>query len=501
MKSAPIYTCGAIFAHVALANKPVVSSEALQAMISSEDLLRGSQQLQDFAYAYPDRNRVFGGKAHNDTVNWLYTSLTETGYYNVSLQPFVELFSGGNASLILDGVTEPVGLFTYTPSGTVTAPVVAVSNLGCAASDFPAEVAENVALISRGTCPFAQKASNAKAAGAVAAIIYDNVASEAPATGTLGGAGDYVPVVGITQASGQSLLALLTTSTVLAEVQVNSILENRTTYNVIAETKTGDHDNILTLGGHTDSVEAGPGINDDGSGIIGILEVAKALAHFEVPNAVRFLFWSAEEFGLLGSEHYISTLNESDAELGKIRAYLNFDMIASPNYVYAIYDGDGSAFNISGPPGSAEIEKHFEDFYESKGQSSVPTAFDGRSDYGPFLDVGIAAGGIFTGAEKLKTEAEAKLFGGEVGVAYDANYHQAGDNITNLNVDAFVLNTQAIAHSVATYALSFDSLPRQRRVKRDAESRRMRKERRLALADSRIGHGHAMCNHTPEPEL
>lgn len=149
---------------------------------------------------------------------------------------------------------------------------------------------------------------------------------------------------------------------------------------------------------------AGPGINDDGSGIIGILETALQLSAYSVNNAVRFCFWSAEEFGLLGSEHYVTTLNASEVE--KIRLYLNFDMIASPNYMFGIYDGDGSAFNLSGPPGSAQAEAFFEDWFAANGLNSVPTEFSGRSDYGPFLDAGIPAGGLFTGAEVEKTEEE-----------------------------------------------------------------------------------------------
>ena len=119
---------------------------------------------------------------------------------------------------------------------------------------------------------------------------------------------------------------------------------------------------------------------------------------------MRFCFWSAEEFGLLGSEHYVTNLNASEVE--KIRLYLNFDMIASPNYMFGIYDGDGSAFNLSGPPGSAQAEAFFEDWFASNGLNSVPTEFSGRSDYGPFLDAGIPAGGLFTGAEVEKTEEE-----------------------------------------------------------------------------------------------
>ena len=228
-------------------------------------------------------------------------------------------------------------------------------------------------------------------------------------------------------------------------------------YNIVAETISGDKNNVLAIGGHTDSVFASPGINDDGSGTIGILEVALQLAKFKTNNAVRFLFWSSEEFGLLGSKYYVNNLSE--AELLKIRLYLNFDMIASPNYVLGLYDGDGSAFNLTGPPGSAEAEAFFANYFKQQGVPTSETAFTGRSDYGPFLEAGVPAGGIFTGGDGIKTAEEAAMFGGTAGLAYDPNYHGPGDNYTNLNFDAFTTITKGIAAAVAEYSRNFTSIP------------------------------------------
>lgn len=202
-----------------------------------------------------------------------------------------------------------------------------------------------IALISRGVCAFSVKTNFAAAAGAAGVILYNNVNGQL--NPTLGVEGTYPVTVGIEQASGLALLAATKKGLVTAEVEVATI--TGTTYNVIAETIAGDHDNVVLSGGHSDSVRAGPGINDDGSGIIGLLEIAKQLTAFSVNNAVRFAFWSAEEIGLVGSTKYVESL--SPEELAKIAVYLNFDMIASPNFVYAIYDGDGSAFNLTGPPG------------------------------------------------------------------------------------------------------------------------------------------------------
>ncbi|CAI6093440.1 hypothetical protein V2G26_017547 [Clonostachys chloroleuca] len=438
------------------ATADLVDSESLQALINIEDLLAGSQKLQDFADANGG-NRVFGSLGHNATVDWLYDTLNSLDYYDVVKQPFTELYSEGTATLKVDGQDVEARILTYTPSGEYTGALVAVEGLGCTADAFPAEVAGKVALLSRGSCSFGEKSVAAKAAGAAGLVIYNNVPGSL--AGTLGSPFlDYAPVVSISQEDSVPILEALGAGEVTVDFKVDAVVENRVNYNVIAETKGGDHDNVLILGGHSDSVAAGPGINDDGSGTIGVLKVAEALTKFEVNNAVRFAFWGAEEFGKLGSYYYIKQLNSSDEEVAKIRAYLNFDMIASPNYIYGIYDGDGSAFNLTGPAGSDAIEKEFEDFYRANGVKSVPSEFSGRSDYAAFIENGIPSGGLFTGAEGLKTPEEAVLFGGEAGVSYDVNYHKIGDDINNLNHEAYLLNTKSIANSVAKYALSFDSL-------------------------------------------
>lgn len=323
-------------------------------------------------------------------------------------------------------------------------------------------MAGNIAFVSRGACTFGLKVGLAGAAGAVGVVIYNNV------PGPVGGGslvrdefpvGDFITVGSLSQEDGKALLATINSgTTVIGDLFVDAVVETRYTANVIATSKGGDQNNLVFSGGHTDSVLAGPGINDDGSGSMGILEIALQLTSFSLTNAVRFGFWSAEEFGLVGSEFYVTT---APAEvLSKVALYLNFDMIASPNFGYFIYDGDGDAFGTTGPPGSDHIEHLFADYLKSVGLITAPTAFDGRSDYGPFLDAGIACGGLFTGAEDLKTAQEVEWWGGEAGVAYDINYHAAGDNIANLNVGAWIQNLKAAAHAIATYSLSTEGIPK-----------------------------------------
>lgn len=230
-----------------------------------------------------------------------------------------------------------------------------------------------------------------------------------------------------------------------------------TSDNIIATTTGGDPDNILFLGAHLDSVVEGPGINDNGSGSIAILEVALQLARYTTNSTVRFGWWTAEEVGLLGSTYYVNTTDP--AELLKIRLYLNFDMIASGNGVLGVYDGDGSNFNTTAPAGSAEIEAMYDEYFEARNLSLVPFEFDGRSDHDPFLVANIPVGGLFTGADGIKTEEQAAIYGGTAGLQHDVNYHTLYDTIGNWSTYFLETNAKAIAHSVALYGTSFDGFP------------------------------------------
>ena len=133
-------------------------------------------------------------------------------------------------------------------------------------------------------------------------------------------------------------------------------------------------------------------------------------------------------------------------------------MVGSPNYVRFVYDGDGSDTETAGPKGSDVIEQVFLDYFEEAGLETEPTAFDGRSDYGPFIDVGIPAGGLFTGAEGIKTEAQADVYGGTTGQPYDPCYHQACDTFENNSNEALDQMSDAAAHATLVFAMWKGSL-------------------------------------------
>ncbi len=226
-----------------------------------------------------------------------------------------------------------------------------------------------------------------------------------------------------------------------------------TGYNLIADWPGGDTTKTLMTGAHLDSVASGPGINDNGSGSAANLEVALAVArtNFQPTRHLRFGWWGAEELGLRGSTAYVNSL--SATQKANITGYLNFDMVASPNPGYFLYDGDNSDGTGAGPgpAGSAQIEQTLASYFSSIGVPTRGTDFDGRSDYGPFIANGIPAGGIFTGAEGRKTAAQVQLWGGTA-TAFDPCYHRACDTSANINDTALDRNSDAIAHAVWTLA-------------------------------------------------
>jgi Zn-dependent M28 family amino/carboxypeptidase len=407
-------------------------------------------------------HRAAGSEGHERSAEYVAGKLEAAGY-DVTRQEFTFSYSETLAeTLTVAGEDVPVIVMTYSPStpeGGITAPLAVVPSdgtPGCEAEDYAGvDLDGKIALVERGVCPFAQKQALAADAGAVGAIIYNS--EDGPLNGTLGSPDDArIPTGGISKADGE---ALVSQDGAEVTLELRTFTEDRQTYNVIAQTTTGRKDNVVMAGAHLDSVPAGPGINDNGTGSAGLLETALQLGGSpRVNNAVRFAWWSAEEFGLLGAEHYVQSLN-FEQQLD-ISMYLNFDMIGSPNAAYFSYDGDDSDGEGAGPGpyGSAQIEQSFVDYLGSRNIEVQGTDFDGRSDYGPFIGVGIPAGGLFTGAEDLKTEEQVSMWGGVAGVAYDPCYHQACDNLGNVDRQALDRNSDAVAWVVGSYAISTEAV-------------------------------------------
>ena len=440
-------------------------------------------------------NRVSGSAGYDASAQYVYDRMTAAGY-NVSFQEFTFNFNGDASAPALEQVSPVPTTYvdgvdydsmTFSGSGDVTAPLVAVdllvpspatdsSTSGCEAADFAGFPIGAIALMQRGTCGFVVKLQNAQAAGAVGIIVF-NEGDPAPGRsglnlGTLGSL-QTLPAVTTTFALGNALRngVLNGPTGVTMHLKVDYFVGVRTTRNVIAETLDGDPNRVVVVGAHLDSVTRGPGINDNGSGSATILEIAEVFAEQgRVPrNKLRFMWYGAEELtpGLIGSTFYVNSL--SQAERDQIEMMLNFDMVGSPNFVRFVYDGDNSSFPVGpgaalGPAGSGTIEKVFNDYFDSQGLAKSPTPFSGRSDYGPFIAVGIPAGGLFTGAEGIKTAAEAAIYGGTAGQQYDPCYHLACDTFsgtdTQLALAGLDQMSDAVAHAVLLFSKrNFETQP------------------------------------------
>ena len=468
-------------------------------------------------------NRASGFQGYGASVQYVLTKLRDAGY-----RPTTQVFDFVTFEETADPVLREVSptaktyvheteflTMNYSASGdtgdvAVTAvdltlspdPAQRVSTSGCQPEDFAAFPAGNIALMQRGSCPFAQKVTNAQAAGAVGAIIFNSgtPGNEGVVAGTLGETAQdgqpappdvEIPAVGISYAEGDRLSR---EAGLVAQIFVEAESDQRKSTNILADTRSGDPDNVTIVGSHLDSVTEGPGINDNGSGSAFNLELAIRMAkeRIRTENRVRFAFWGAEESGLVGATRYVAAI--SDEEFAKIAANLNFDMLASPNHGKFVYDGNFShtpppatAPNVN--PGAAYIESVFLKYFDSVGISPDPSAFDGRSDYKPFQDNGIAAGGLFSGAEVAKSAAQAAKWGGMAGVAFDPNYHQAGDDIDNLDLRGWEQMGDAGAHVLATLAedrnlretLAGGATTAKKSAKKARKAKRLSKARRAAL--------------------
>jgi Zn-dependent M28 family amino/carboxypeptidase len=450
-------------------NRTNDSVRKLLECVSLDGVLEHEEALQRIA----DRNndtRASGTSGYDDSIDYVERRLQRAGYSTTRQEfdffKFTDLHGSEMEQTAPGAVTyvEDVDFAAtdHSEPGDVTASVTPVdiqlgigntSTSGCEAADFNGFPTGNIALIQRGVCTFEQKGNNAAAAGA-SGILFFNQGNTAAADRngipavTLGnGYTGGIPALNLTYQLGADLSAL---PGLEMRLFANVTRVPGTTENLIAESRGGDPNNVIMAGAHLDSVAEGPGINDNGSGSSALIEIAEQMAKTKTPNKLRFAWWGAEESGLVGSNHYVANLSED--ELAGIEMYLNFDMIASPNYGLFIYDGDGSGFGLVGPDGSDDIEALFERYYADRGIPSEPTAFSGRSDYQAFINNGVPAGGLFTGAEVEKTAAQAAKWGGTAGIAYDPCYHSECDTIDNLDHDALSINSDAIAYVLYLYA-------------------------------------------------
>jgi Zn-dependent M28 family amino/carboxypeptidase len=431
----------------------------LRQRVTTDAMMGHLQQLQTIADKH-DGNRAVGTPGYTASVDYIVNALRGKGFDVQTPEFEFRQFHAEKPALTVGGAPINANALEYSrgtaPDGVngslVAAPVE--DTPGCTGADYGAlPVAGAIALVDRGACQFAVKEQAAVERGAVALVIADNV-DEEQMGGTLGTQTDVkIPVVSVSKVDGARLRAQGGTATIKLTAGVDKIKAN----NVIAQTKTGSSQNVVMVGGHLDSVKAGPGVDDNGSGVAAVLETALQMGSSPpIQNAVRFGFWGAEELGLVGSEKYLESLDVN--ALKDIALYLNFDMLGSPNPGYFTYDGDQSAppdpkqGTPRVPEGSAGIERTLVAYLTSQGKTAEDTSFQGRSDYAGFTDAGIPAGGLFSGAEEKKTAEQVRLWGGQTDEPFDANYHQKTDTLDKIDRAALGINGGGVAYAVGLYA-------------------------------------------------
>jgi Zn-dependent M28 family amino/carboxypeptidase len=457
--------------------------ETIQQLLECVD---GDDVLEHLAafQAIADANggtRASGTPGYDLSADYVADLLEDAGYV-VERQAFsFSLYTENSSSLSVDGVAIATQTMSFSGSGLIPAGnVIAVdldlglgnsSTSGCEASDFVGpdwSGPDDIALIQRGACAFGTKAVNAQAAGAEGVVIFNQGNTTDPGRqnimgGTLGEGvvGDLtIPVLDTSYSDGLVVLAGTTVDMAADTTIVTSVTEN-----VVADLDGKNTDNVVMAGAHLDSVDGGPGIQDNGSGSGALLTVALALGNnknYTPQNSLRFAWWGAEESDLIGSTEYIFNpiFGITDEEYFALSSYLNFDMVGSPNFIYGVYDADESTFPapVFVPPGSEALEDLFEAYYSLNGIPYEDSEFSGRSDYQAFIDVGIPASGLFTGAEGIKTAEQAAIWGGTAGDQYDPCYHLACDTADNPSNEALDINVDAIAYAVFNLAASTEAV-------------------------------------------
>ena len=338
----------------------------------------------------------------------------------------------------------------YSGGGNLAAQVVPVeptaASSGCEDSDFAGFPAGAVALMRRGACPFSQKAYNAEQHGAAAALIGNDGSPgrTAPISATLV-VSVRIPVLVVSSEVVTELSSLAQLGPVQVRIDLAVTTTRARAANVIADLP-GRRKGVVLLGAHLDSVANGPGINDNGSGSAVVLEIARQARrlHVRPKHGLRFAFWGAEEVGLIGSTSYVQSLDSS--RRSRILDVLNFDMVGSRNFGRLVYSGDDQ------PRGSLRIEKAFRTYFAGRRIPVEEASLGGGSDHAAFARAGIPVGGLFTGADELKSAELAQRFGGDAGRSFDSCYHKSCDTVAN--VDFRILEQMADAAAVVAVRLA-----------------------------------------------
>ncbi|RCK73939.1 MAG: Cell surface protein [Ignavibacteriae bacterium] len=216
-------------------------------------------------------------------------------------------------------------------------------------------------------------------------------------------------------------------------VQHNFTYNGNTLQNIVV-TKTGSRfpDTMIVLGGHYDAVSVSPGADDNGSGVALMLEVARVLADKKLEYTVKYIFFSAEEQGLIGSQAYVQ--NVAVPNNHQIKVMINADMIGysgGQDTVRVERDTDNSpSGNNAASAAYTDTLAALTELYSTL-KTKITSAYG--SDYLSFEDAGYVITGFFENIE-------------------NPHYHQASDSIQYCDINYISQITKGAAAGIAYFA-------------------------------------------------
>ena len=393
--------------------------------------------------------RTSGTPGYDASVDYVAAELAGIGWRVTTPQFELPTFSEqpGGTLEVEGGPTftapEDLHAMIYSGDGELSAEVTTVGfpdspsgggDHGCDADDWEGFPDGDIALTPPAPCLRRDLVQNAQDAGAVALVVANPAwePGEALRPTLLFPEDIEIPAISAIGEVGEALERAARDD---AEVRISldTTVRGVAVRNVVAEH--GDGGPVVMLGAHLDSVLDGPGLNDNGSGVAAVLEVAHLLSDVGHPGTLRVAFWAGEELGLHGSRAYVT----GGGDLGDVAAYLNLDMLGSVNGVPLVYRNAGA------PPGSSEISDFLLAWLTASGVPAEPEDLGGGSDHFFFAEAGIPIGGIFSGATEEVSPRQAEANQGEAGAPMDPCYHLACDTLDNVDVQRLAFYAQAAA--------------------------------------------------------
>ncbi|KAJ2052656.1 hypothetical protein H4S04_001194 [Coemansia sp. S16] len=442
--------------------------------LSTERIREHLMQFLDIAGKHNNSRSVTNG--HADSAEYVISQLHAHGNCDIYKQSFVSpvwtvhkvpRFSV-RAPVQVDYIFETdFQVMRYGgQSATIDNARVAIVEDGGCVAERAGDVAGKIAVVRPSTgCSLFEAAFTLEQMGASAVVFVRSARFKTPSTArvrfTDWKEGDplmTVPVLSVTHSVGQ-LLQTAAASKLRIDIETNTSIDVVKTFNVLCVGREGDSHSTVLVGSHLDSVAAGPGINDNGSGSASTLEIQLTLARikFKSHNRIVFAWWGAEEDGLLGSRHFARELahdwkNRWTSDVGvrweDIALDLNFDMLASPNFIALVHNGTDAPENAR--TGSQRIQRVFEDYFVRHDYPYELTDMLAGSDFVPFIDNGVPAGGVLTGAGEFKSITERSKHGGLANAALDTCYHRDCDTLLNINMLALDRMSKAAMYAVST---------------------------------------------------